>query len=75
MSKQTNIETYIDTIIGATVTTKALCASCNCTLPTVLAYIKNNPNRFEKAGRGKYLIKASNVTSVSNLETNEPIAW
>ena len=58
MSKSQNIQTYIDTIVGATVTTKALCASCNCTLPTLLTYIRNNPSRFEKAGHGKYVIKA-----------------
>jgi len=58
MSKHSNISTYINTIVGATVTTKALCASCNCTLPTILTYIKSNANRFEKVGRGKYTIKA-----------------
>ena len=58
MSKTQNIQAYIDTIIGATVTTKALCASAGCTLPTLLTYIRNNPFRFEKAGHGKYTIKA-----------------
>jgi len=56
MSKQQNIQAYIDTIIGATVTTKSLCLASNCTLPTMLAYIKNNPNRFSKIAHGKYLI-------------------
>ena len=58
MSKTQNIQAYIDTIIGATVTTKALCTSAGCTLPTMLTYIRNNPSRFEKAGHGKYIIKA-----------------
>jgi len=58
MSKHIHISSYINTIVGATVTTKALCSSCGCTLPTTLAYIKNNPNRFEKIGHGKYTIQA-----------------
>ena len=58
MSKHIHISSYINTIVGATVTTKALCASCDCTLPTILSYIKNNPNRFQKIAHGKYTIKA-----------------
>ena len=56
MSKQQNIQAYIDTIIGTTITTKSLCLACNCTLPTMLAYIKNNPKRFSKIAHGKYAI-------------------
>jgi hypothetical protein len=75
MSKQQVIEDYINTIIGGTVSTTALVQATNCSLPTVLSYIKNNPSRFEKVKRGTYLIKASTVTSVSNTDTNDPIAW
>jgi hypothetical protein len=66
MSKSQDIENYINTIVGATVSTTALCTSCGCTLPTVLSYIRNNPSRFEKAGRGKYLIKAGIVNNNNN---------
>ena len=66
MAKAQDIENYINTIVGATVTTNALCTSCKCTLPTVLTYIRNNPSRFEKAGRGKYTIKAAIVNNNNN---------
>lgn len=75
MTKQFAIQQYIDTIIGGTITTTSLCQATACTLPTVLTFIKNHPDRFEKVGRGKYLIKANNVTSVSDPEINDPIAW
>lgn len=79
MSKQNDILNYINTIEGATVSTSALCKSCNCTLPTVLSFIKNNPSRFEKVARGQYRImptSASNVmtasqSNVTNLPTHE----
>lgn len=70
MSKSQNIEDYINTVIGATITTTALAASSNCSLPTVLSYIRNNPSRFEKAGRGKYLIKADNIININNQPQN-----
>jgi hypothetical protein len=67
MSKQNDIETYINTITGATVTTAALCDACKCTLPTVLTFIKNNPNRFEKVKRGTYTVKAIMLTQTSEV--------
>lgn len=70
-SKQNAIATYIDTIIGGTVTTKALCESTGTTLPTVLSFIRNNSSRFEKAGRGKYTIRAASVTN-NTTDTNIP---
>jgi len=67
MSKQNTIEQYINTIIGGTVTTKALCESTHTTLPTVLAFIRKNPQRFHRVARGTYTILAeSNQTSNSN---------
>ena len=73
MSKQKDIETYINTIVGATVTTTALATASKCSLPTVLAYIKNNPQRFTRVSRGKYTINASvtSNTDTSNLPTHE----
>jgi len=61
LSKQTRIQEYVNTIVGATVTTKSLCISCNCTLPTVLTYINNNPQRFQKTGHGSYRILAESI--------------
>lgn len=66
MSKQQDIHNYINTIVGATVTTSSLCIACKCTLPTVLTYIKNNPNRFEKVSRGSYRILAATMTNTTN---------
>lgn len=75
MSKQKDIEDYINTIVGATVTTNALCTACKCTLPTILAFIKNNPHRFEKVKRGTYSIKgaaAISTTSSAAVSSDRP---
>jgi hypothetical protein len=70
MSKQTKIEEYINTIIGGTVTTKALCEATNTTLPTVLTYIRKNPQRFHRVARGTYTVLAASTQS-SNNSTHE----
>lgn len=77
MTKQQNIETYINTVIGAIVTTSALAKSTGCTLPTVLKYIKNNPNRFQKEGKGTYRILAVStvVTEATTQANNQPFQW
>ena len=56
MTKQQNIQAYIDTIIGGTVTTKSLALATGCTLPTLLTFIRNNSDRFKKVKHGTYLI-------------------
>ena len=77
MSKQQNIERYINTIVGGTVTTTSLCLSVGCTLPTVLTYIKNNPDRFEKVKRGTYTILAAKqqmqASSASSMTVETPL--
>lgn len=76
MSKQKDIEEYINTIVGATVTTSALCTACKCTLPTILTFIKNNPHRFEKTKRGTYTIKgaaALHVVTDSVVSSDRPV--
>lgn len=75
MAKSQAIETYINTIIGATVTTKALCVATGCSLPTVLAFIKNHPNRFEKVKRGTYTVRAVSVTSNTTNSNNQSFDW
>lgn len=69
MSKQQSIEDYINTVIGATVTTSALATATKCSLPTVLSYIKNNSHRFEKVKRGTYTIKAAALASPVSSDT------
>lgn len=76
MSKQQVIEDYINTIVGATVTTSALVLATKCSLPTVLSYIKNNPTRFEKVKRGTYtILSASLSTQTPNNNTLPTHEW
>lgn len=69
MTKQQNIQAYIDTIIGGTVTTKSLALATGCTLPTLLTFIRNNSDRFKKVKHGTYLILSPAVC----IDTNEDI--
>lgn len=75
MAKRDSIEQYINTIIGATVTTKALTIATGCSLPTVLSYIKENSSRFEKVKRGTYTIRAASVTLDTTNTNNTPFEW
>jgi len=70
MTKQHNIQAYIDTIVGGTVTTKSLSLATSCTLPTLLTFIKNNPNRFRKIKHGTYLILSSAVSTDTTEDIN-----
>jgi hypothetical protein len=70
MTKQHNIQAYIDTIIGGTVTTKSLSLATSCTLPTLLTFIKNNPNRFRKVKHGTYLILSPAVSTDTTEDIN-----
>lgn len=56
MSKQRDIENYINASVNTQISTKLIAQMCNCTLPTVLTFIKNNPHRFQKVSRGQYMI-------------------
>jgi hypothetical protein len=70
MTKQHNIQAYIDTIVGGTVTTKSLSLATSCTLPTLLTFIKNNPNRFRKVKHGTYLILSPAVSTDTTEHIN-----
>jgi len=70
MTKQQNIQAYIDTIVGGTVTTKSLSLATSCTLPTLLTFIKNNPNRFRKVKHGTYLILSPAVSTDTTEDIN-----
>lgn len=74
MSKQNDILNYVNTIVGATVSTTALCESCKCTLPTVLTFIKNNSSRFEKVKRGHYRVLAA-MTNVTQQNIAPQYEW
>jgi len=75
-SKNNDIEAYINTVIGAIVNTNALAKSTGCSLPTILNYIKTNPSRFEKAGRGRYRILAANNQTVNQtIVTSNGFEW
>jgi hypothetical protein len=75
MAKKDSIEQYINTIVGATVTTKALCTATGCSLPTVLSFIKENASRFEKVKRGTYTVRAISVTVDTNNSNNTTFEW
>lgn len=74
-NKKDAIEQYINTIVGATVRTQALAVSVGCSLPTVLAYIKENAHRFEKVKHGSYTILPASVTSITSTSTNTQFEW
>lgn len=67
MSKQKMIDDFINQNIGQTFKTSQICTLCECTLPTVLSYIKQNPSRFTKVKRGIYTINASIATIVESV--------
>jgi DNA-binding MurR/RpiR family transcriptional regulator len=56
MAKAVQIKDYIDNNPNLTIKTKDLAANCNVSLPTVLKFIKDNPERFEKTSYGEYKI-------------------
>lgn len=53
------IESYINTKIGTIIAPADIISAVNCTAPTVYAYIKNNPHRFQKVSAGQYRIMES----------------
>lgn len=73
MSKQKVIDDFINNNVGQTFKTSQICTLCNCTLPTVLAYIKQNPSRFTKVKRGIYTINTSIASIVQSIAANESL--
>lgn len=73
MSKQKVIDDFINDNVNQTFKTSQICALCNCTLPTVLAYIKQNPSRFTKVKRGIYTINASISSIVQSAVANDSL--
>jgi len=71
MSKQKIIDDFINENVGLTFSTRQLCTLCNCTLPTVLSYIKQNDARFTKVKRGIYTINASIASIVESVAAEQ----
>lgn len=76
-SKTNVITNYINTIVGGNVTTTALAVATDCSLPTVLAYIKAHPHRFHRVARGTYRIEPENAANdtIATNETNTQFDW
>jgi hypothetical protein len=57
------IESYINERIGQTITPAQITEAVQCTAPTTYAFIKNNPQRFEKLSAGQYRILSSSAST------------
>lgn len=62
MSKQTQITQFITDNSGSTYRTADMCEQIGCSLPTLLKFIKANPDMFEKTGHGIYTLNANTKT-------------
>ena len=71
MSKQHLIGQYVAQHLGESISTNDLALEVGVSLPTVLTYIKNHPDQFEKVSRGRYLIKSVNAYEVTNVHLSE----
>lgn len=67
MSKKLIIDQFVNNNINSTFKTSQICQLCNISLPTLLAYIKQNPTRFTKIKHGIYTINASIASIVHNI--------
>lgn len=61
--KQQLIQTWIDSNIGTTFSTVQIAKDLGITLPTMLAFMKANSDRFVKVKHGWYQVCAAEVTS------------
>ena len=71
VAKQHIIETYLNTISGATVKVSALCTATGTTYPTMQKFIANNPHRFELVSRGTYRIRAASI--IQNISSSNTV--
>ena len=72
MSKQHLIGQYVSQHEGETISTTELASNVGVTLPTVLTFIKNHPDQFEKVARGRYALRALQVEQPSVQEIHLP---
>lgn len=64
------IESYINERIGQIITPAQITEALECTAPTTYAFIKNNPNRFEKISAGQYRVLAAVNSSQITTDYN-----
>lgn len=67
MSKTAQIQQYVNNNPNLCIKTKDMAENCSVSLPTLLKYIKNNPEQFEKVEHGKYKILSTTVQSSPDL--------
>jgi predicted transcriptional regulator len=65
-SKAPLIQEFINKNVNKVYSTKEMCAEIGVSLPTLLAFIKNNSNRFEQMQYGVYKITESGQQFISN---------
>jgi len=81
MSKQQQLNDFATNNSGETFRTADICIAVDCSLPTVLNFIKKNPNLFEKTGHGIYKVLSSTQQMVagesayaaSSVDVAEPV--
>ena len=65
-SKAPVIQEFINKNVNKVYSTKEMCAEIGVSLPTLLAFIKNNTNRFEQMQYGVYKITESGQQFITN---------
>ena len=70
-SKDNQIISKINTIVGSKVATKDLATFCECSYPTIINFIRSYPERFIKVGFGLYLIVEEQPQTVVTTESKE----
>jgi predicted transcriptional regulator len=65
-SKTPVIQEFINKNVNKVYSTKEMCAEIGVSLPTLLAFIKNNTNRFEQMQYGVYKITESGQQFITN---------
>ena len=65
-SKTPVIQEFINKNVNKVYSTKEMCAEIGVSLPTLLAFIKNNTNRFQQMQYGVYKITESGQQFITN---------
>ncbi len=65
-SKTPVIQEFINKNVNKVYSTKEMCTEIGVSLPTLLAFIKNNTNRFEQMQYGVYKITESGQQFITN---------
>ena len=70
-SKDNQIISKINTIVGSEVLTKDLATFCDCSYPTIMNFIRSYPERFYKVSFGVYRILEENTDTVVSVKTQD----